>query len=170
LNERRAPFTPTIWTLPAGSKTDLRQVWFPGCHGDVGGGNIEHALSNIALVWMIEQVQSIEGGQGASTLEFDVEYLTQSDATIALSTKTKPWGCTDYEDTYTGVYELSGIKNRTPTLYAKDAEMVVHECVAVRKKWYSTQPKPWKCPDISGLKFSTLGKLETSMQKGFPSP
>ncbi|MGF1600601.1 MAG: DUF2235 domain-containing protein [Thermosynechococcaceae cyanobacterium] len=52
----------------------LHQVWFPGNHGAVGGGTeAQSALSNAALVWMIEQMgqmglplaldpKNIEGG------------------------------------------------------------------------------------------------------------
>lgn len=30
LDERRRPFSPTLWNLPPGSKTRLIQCWFPG--------------------------------------------------------------------------------------------------------------------------------------------
>src|SRR5262245_43225427 len=36
---------------------DLKQVWFPGVHGDVGGGypEAESGLSKIALQWMLNE-------------------------------------------------------------------------------------------------------------------
>ncbi|KAH9962729.1 hypothetical protein BGW80DRAFT_1354174 [Lactifluus volemus] len=41
-------------------RTDMKEVWFAGCHSDIGGGaardTTEHALSNIPLRWMIEQI------------------------------------------------------------------------------------------------------------------
>ncbi|KAI0248360.1 hypothetical protein BJV78DRAFT_1131681 [Lactifluus subvellereus] len=41
-------------------KTDMKEVWFAGCHSDVGGGaaldSAAHALANIPLRWMIEQI------------------------------------------------------------------------------------------------------------------
>ena len=37
LNERRIDFQPTLWLPREG--VDMQQVWFAGCHGDVGGGH-----------------------------------------------------------------------------------------------------------------------------------
>ncbi|KAL7280019.1 hypothetical protein ACG7TL_006433 [Trametes sanguinea] len=40
--------------------TDVLEVWFAGCHGDVGGGNVannvEVSLSDITLRWMVREV------------------------------------------------------------------------------------------------------------------
>ena len=41
LDEHRAPFSPAVWERPRGVMTELRQVWFPGCHSNVGGGSYE---------------------------------------------------------------------------------------------------------------------------------
>ncbi|KAG8703397.1 hypothetical protein FRC09_004187 [Ceratobasidium sp. 395] len=38
------------------NNTDLQEVWFPGAHADVGGGDRETDLSNISLNWMISKV------------------------------------------------------------------------------------------------------------------
>ena len=39
---------------------DVRQVWFAGCHSDVGGGFVEEqsALSKFPLLWMLEQAKA----------------------------------------------------------------------------------------------------------------
>lgn len=39
---------------------DSRQVWFSGCHSDVGGGFVEEqsALSKFPLLWMLEQAKA----------------------------------------------------------------------------------------------------------------
>ena len=59
MDEKRASFTPTLWTgIPAGR--DVKQVWFPGVHSDVGGGYPEIGLSNGALLWMMQEAE----GQG----------------------------------------------------------------------------------------------------------
>lgn len=58
IDERRASFQPTLWdedNLSADS--DLKQVWFPGVHSDVGGGYPQAGLSNGALLWMIDEAQ-----------------------------------------------------------------------------------------------------------------
>lgn len=57
LDEVRASFTPTLWTKHS-DETDVAQVWFPGVHGDVGGGLAEAGLSDGALQWMIEQAEA----------------------------------------------------------------------------------------------------------------
>ncbi|KAG9089298.1 hypothetical protein FRC06_001632, partial [Ceratobasidium sp. 370] len=40
----------------ARAETDVKEVWFAGCHSDVGGGSVldttPHSLSNITLRWM----------------------------------------------------------------------------------------------------------------------
>ncbi len=63
IDERRAFFRPNLW-WPAGSPPDhgprdLKQVWFPGVHCDVGGGYPEEqsGLSKIALQWMLREAQ-----------------------------------------------------------------------------------------------------------------
>jgi len=60
LHERRRHFRPIVWQKSklAGSQTKtLKQCWFLGYHGDVGGGVDEPILSYIALSWMIRQLQ-----------------------------------------------------------------------------------------------------------------
>jgi uncharacterized protein (DUF2235 family) len=59
--ERRAFFRSHLWRpssdpAKAGPK-DLKQVWFPGVHSDVGGGyaETESGLSKLALEWMIDE-------------------------------------------------------------------------------------------------------------------
>ncbi|KAI6024558.1 hypothetical protein EDC04DRAFT_242602 [Pisolithus marmoratus] len=42
------------------SKTDAEEVWFAGCHCDVGGGSVKngtrHSLARISLRWMIREI------------------------------------------------------------------------------------------------------------------
>ncbi|MGE0723662.1 MAG: DUF2235 domain-containing protein [Alphaproteobacteria bacterium] len=58
LDERRAFFRTNLLATPAGR--DVRQVWFPGVHCDVGGGypEPESGLSKIALQWMAEEARA----------------------------------------------------------------------------------------------------------------
>ncbi|VVO61645.1 DUF2235 domain-containing protein [Pseudomonas fluorescens] len=54
IDERRATFQPTLWAdVPAAQ--DVKQLWFPGVHSDVGGGYHESGLADGALKWMIEE-------------------------------------------------------------------------------------------------------------------
>ena len=80
LDERRRMFEPVLW--PAGNNhwpkrfqpdsavpQDVREVWFTGCHGDIGGGQPEAAssLAKIPLLWMIEQTKALQ-----------LDYITQT--------------------------------------------------------------------------------------------
>jgi uncharacterized protein (DUF2235 family) len=71
IDERRRMFRLNRWIDPQEYRSnpfeastaigqDIRQVWFAGVHGDVGGGypEAESGLSKFPLLWMIEQAQA----------------------------------------------------------------------------------------------------------------
>ncbi|GAA5867022.1 hypothetical protein JCM3774_003758 [Rhodotorula dairenensis] len=47
----------------------LRQVWFPGCHTDIGGGYSQHDLSDLTLHWFV--------GQLSDSVAFDLDYVSE---------------------------------------------------------------------------------------------
>ena len=59
IDERRADFAPRLWQPREG--VDLRQVWFAGCHGDVGGGHAPDddgsRIGDVALGWMLDEAE-----------------------------------------------------------------------------------------------------------------
>lgn len=71
IDEHRLPFEATIWRKPKffNPETKVEQVWFPGSHGDIGGGYQRYgaeagldscmppALSDISLDWMIKRLK-----------------------------------------------------------------------------------------------------------------
>lgn len=57
LDEFRASFQPTLWTEVDPAR-DVKQLWFPGAHSDVGGGYKETGLSDGALRWMIDEARA----------------------------------------------------------------------------------------------------------------
>jgi len=65
IDEHRAFFRNNLWrpgtdsTRPHGPR-DLKQVWIPGVHCDVGGGyaEAESGLAKIALEWMLEEAEA----------------------------------------------------------------------------------------------------------------
>lgn len=63
IDERRAFFQPNLWRPKSKPERtgprDLLQVWFPGSHGDVGGGYPEAdcGLAKVALEWMLREAQ-----------------------------------------------------------------------------------------------------------------
>jgi uncharacterized protein (DUF2235 family) len=57
LDEERERFEPAFWELPATAETRVDEVWFSGCHTNIGGGYIDANLSNIALFWMLQSAR-----------------------------------------------------------------------------------------------------------------
>ncbi len=55
IDEWKASFVPTLWTDWAQTQ-DVKELWFPGGHGDVGGGYRETGLSDAALKWMMDEL------------------------------------------------------------------------------------------------------------------
>jgi len=58
IDEHRATFAPTLWTKIE-VHPDAKQIWFPGVHGDVGGGYLQTDLSDRALAWMIGEAMKL---------------------------------------------------------------------------------------------------------------
>jgi len=63
IDERRAFFRNHLWRRPdppaPAGPVDLKQVWFPGTHSDVGGGHpeSESGLAKLTLEWMITEAK-----------------------------------------------------------------------------------------------------------------
>jgi uncharacterized protein (DUF2235 family) len=59
IDEKRSDFEPTVWVPKSG--LDLKQVWFAGCHSDIGGGNQADRngllLADIPLKWMMSEAR-----------------------------------------------------------------------------------------------------------------
>lgn len=88
IDERRAAFTPTLWTNidafnTPGTRPRVAQQWFPGDHGGVGGGG-SRGLSNCALMWVLEGAElagltiSREPGSVISASLADIDPITPS--------------------------------------------------------------------------------------------
>ncbi len=95
IDEQRRPFAPSLW---AGEQADqvVEQVWFPGVHGDVGGGRADTGLSDRALTWMWRRARA---------------------AGLDLAALTRPlrpvWDCRA-GDSMSAPYRLLGRHQRTP--------------------------------------------------------
>jgi uncharacterized protein (DUF2235 family) len=82
IDERRGAFPPTVWTREAGRGADqearkqvLEQVWFAGCHSNVGGGYKDGGLSDISFLWMVSKARAAALDAGGRPLAFDEAYL-----------------------------------------------------------------------------------------------
>lgn len=54
LDEQRSSFCVTRWSN-AEAHPDAKEMWFPGVHADIGGGYQNDDLSNITLLWILEE-------------------------------------------------------------------------------------------------------------------
>lgn len=66
VDEQRAQFPATLWTSAPAAGQTIEQVWFSGCHGDVGGGNQQGSgvdagtrLCDITFGWMLAKAQAL---------------------------------------------------------------------------------------------------------------
>ena len=66
IDEHRKDFPRVKWAMPAEAKKTqgrkpewLKQVWFAGCHSDIGGSYLEpeSRLSDISLKWMVQELR-----------------------------------------------------------------------------------------------------------------
>ena len=61
IDEFREDFEPTIWEKRP--EVDIKQVWFSGSHGDIGGGYKPDSdgseLSSIALKWLMSEAEGV---------------------------------------------------------------------------------------------------------------
>ena len=117
LDERRAPFAPALWEKTSRNPhTNLKQVWFPGVHSNIGGGYDDQDMANITLAWMISRLEPF--------IDFRPEYMPQvfeSNRQYYKRTHQKPqwWSFGEIYNSMTGIYALSGTKIRTPGNYCR---------------------------------------------------
>ncbi|KKY27965.1 hypothetical protein UCRPC4_g00810 [Phaeomoniella chlamydospora] len=114
LDERRRPFSPTIWEKPEGQENPkvLKQCWFPGVHSDIGGGYPHSELANITLVWMISNLEQF--------IDFDKSYILQQQRLTRehiedRGHKPRDWGL--IHNSFTPQFWLTGSAVRTPANY-----------------------------------------------------
>lgn len=115
LDEHRAPFSPALWEKQSDNQnTNLKQVWFPGVHANVGGGYDDQELSNITLAWMMSRLEPF--------LDFRPDFLV-SQLELARQyykdTGQRPrwWSFGQIRRSFKGPFVLAGSQIRTPGNY-----------------------------------------------------
>ena len=109
LDERRAAFSPALWEKHRNSVTvrtvfaftnnskdqvaktstqNLKQVWFPGVHSNVGGGYPDQEVANITLAWMVSRLEPF--------IDFDLDTIMKSASNTrqyyrSRGEKPRPW-------------------------------------------------------------------------------
>lgn len=116
IDEKRKFFPVLKWN----NEARVRQVWFAGVHGDVGGGLSPPALSDIALKWMISE---------AATNGLRVK------ASAVNNLNPDPLG--PIHDSYQGIWVTLGKKTRVVSPTA-----LVHESVRSRLNGVSDYDPP----------------------------
>jgi len=117
LDEQRAPFSPALWEKQADNAyTNLKQVWFPGVHSNIGGGYDDQELANITLAWMMSRLEPF--------LDFRPDFLVtqldeQREYYEETSQKPRWWSFGEIYNSLKGAYYLSGKKVRTPGSYQR---------------------------------------------------
>ena len=84
LDEKRRHYGPTLWSYAFHRNNEpIEQVWFPGCHSDVGGGVESEGLSSLPLYWMIRRMADNQLGLVLDQKGVD-EVEKDRDATAAI--------------------------------------------------------------------------------------
>jgi hypothetical protein len=166
LDEHRSAFSPAVWSKKDGGTTNIKQIWMPGVHTNVGGGADDNGMSDIALAWMMSQLKPLG-------LSFSVDYLReQVKITQADYNKhgTWKWGLGKLGNSMHFPTNLAGSIIRTPLEYhvtdynsgkalpekLTNTGEKIHVCVRARYKLngktYDDRPytsdalKGWKLP------------------------
>ena len=122
LDERRTPFSPTVWEMPPSTVQtqlkELKQCWFAGSHSNVGGSYPDAGIADITLAWILQQL--------SSSLTFDSSYIaaqgSENGAWLAKQSPVvaRPWSCGKVYDSGDKVQNfLVGASNRTPGTYSR---------------------------------------------------
>lgn len=168
LDERRRPFTPTLWHKTAtNTTTELRQCWFPGCHTNVGGGYPDQEIADMSLAWMLERTREL--------LDWDFDYLRS--IIMNGGDNRMEWAEGRIYNSAKGFMRLCGKKLRTPAAYHEgETGECVHVSARVRQQivptWGKGALKGWrwdmdqKCwcgPGDRKLQEDTLGDVEKEL-------
>jgi uncharacterized protein (DUF2235 family) len=85
IDERRAYFRQNLWAEGSTPGQDVEQLWFAGCHCDVGGGypEPEAGLSKVALKWMIATATKAGLTFNPAALEYELPMKVWPDSAPA---------------------------------------------------------------------------------------
>jgi uncharacterized protein (DUF2235 family) len=86
LDETRNLFTPTLLQYAKSRSTEMKEVWFPGGHSDIGGGYYNDALARVTLNFMWKNWDSALAAQQLTGLTWRNDLAAQY-----VSTQGLPW-------------------------------------------------------------------------------
>jgi hypothetical protein len=143
IHERRSDFPVTLWRQdldesgrPKRSDQVLEQVWFPGVHGDVGGGYGATGLSDLSFLWMVERAKQ----HGLSFRE----HALQAGALITPD----PWG--RQHESFTGLFMLFDWLRLRFRGKLRDFSQAPHDCqsfaVSTLDRYRDLKAASWPTP------------------------
>jgi uncharacterized protein (DUF2235 family) len=116
VDEIRAVFDVTPMERSPQDEQPLKQVWFPGDHGSVGGGReATTGLSDRTLVWMLDEIDGLGLG-----LAWDLAYV---------AAEITPNPLVDFDNSLNGVFKL------TRTILRQVSDDVAALDISVIERW-----------------------------------
>lgn len=135
LDESRGSFTATVWTDQEGNTMEpsakVKQLWFPGEHGDVGGGRKERGLADGALLWMIDEMAHL-----------GVEFIEKMKAQIIPDPRDVA------HNPLTGIYKNLAIQPRNVPCLCETNKHLFHESAFKRQNDPPIAQAPYRPYDL----------------------
>lgn len=130
LDEQRYPYSPAVWEKDSSCSTNLKQVWFPGAHSNVGGSYADTGTADITLAWMMDQLAGNTMNRKCDFrdkdwIKFDEEYISQwYDCQLDWykrhrAMRYRDWAMGKVYDSLTFPQSLAGKKIRQPGQYSR---------------------------------------------------
>ncbi|KIO16383.1 hypothetical protein M407DRAFT_232519 [Tulasnella calospora MUT 4182] len=132
-----------------GDETDVKEVWFAGCHADVGGGSVHNnktnTLANPSLVWMVNEILAANA---------PILFKKRADANAPMYDqlqRKKIWWVLEwiplwqYHQDKEGSWHKGFYWNRGRPREIQDPEPLFHSSVKLRKNY---EPRARLPPDV----------------------
>ena len=142
IDERRESFLPTLWTNTDGR--DIKQIWFAGVHGDVGGSYNDAGLGDITLKWMMTEAQATGLSFKPGLTPVGDNPAAERNESLTRGWKllpTRPRAVPDLEDA-TDIHESVVLRRENDATYWPTRRLAVGDTVEVDveagEKWSTT--------------------------------
>ncbi len=177
LDERRKPFSPTMWNVPDSNKsTNLVQCWFAGVHVNIGGGSDDglktnskgdlETMANTTFAWMVDRCRPFLRFEEKVLSHIMSDYFNALEKLTArhkaaqrmdpkLGEANYGWGIGPYQKDFKGLMNyISGEVVRTPGRYPgkSDTSEYIHPVV-----FHAQQAQSYICPALEGFKRVSTG-------------
>ncbi|KAH8987748.1 hypothetical protein EDB86DRAFT_2949147 [Lactarius hatsudake] len=151
LDEHRAKFRPNLYQHSVPKRpvtrdgdelydTDLKEVWFAGCHTDVGGGSTpdstKHSLANIPLRWMVQEVMREECG-----IQFDLNALARWNIPVTVGRDPSTSGAPS-QGSENGKGRTEGSATESDRIDALDIVQPIHDDLVDVPVWWLLEVIP----------------------------